>query len=121
MLDPDRQRAIRLEQQLVMVPDGVPMYWVRDERLLFVVHRDRPERIDRRQGTFWKGDRVFVRAAERLTIRVDDCARIQRILAEVGTESHHRYHRTEHVAGAVAANLTWRDLPSVRGRAERSA
>jgi hypothetical protein len=65
----DKERFV--EGQLVAVPDGVTIHRVRNLEHLAVIHRQRPESIDRGQFSLCELEHVFVGAIERMALVVD--------------------------------------------------
>ena len=117
-LDVERQTAVGIERQVTAVAERVAVDRIGDEIGIVVVHRQRPERIDRRDLGLGEMQGVLVRAVERLAVAVEFSERIDGVLRQVAADAEESPARTIGVLGAVAAHVE-RNLPAVDHLAAR--
>jgi hypothetical protein len=105
VLDVQREGPVVAEHQIVAVTDGIAIEHVVDEPVLGVVHRDRPERSHRWQGSLCEANDVRVCAVQRLAVGVGRGVRVHHVLTQVGSEPDERDERSLQVVCPEAPHV----------------
>ena len=119
MLNIKRKRAILVESECVAVANRETIERIGHLEAFGVVHRERPEGIDRRQFTLVEVQDVLVLRHHRLTLGVGHVERIDRIVGLVGAQAGHRDDGALEIEVAVDAHRVRVHLPAVRVTRER--